>query len=549
MEKNTTNLFLKAVSTKRDTLTENGAVSNSSTGSELIDQFGISGNFRNRNISDVFTDQEILWKANSLMALRFPFYLRLITRKVKVNNDFVTDKVQNGQGSRDEAFKRLLWIAKEQPNSFYKNIWLLPLVGSWKDIWTMLYYDVKFGVNCLDKNVMFELLRQGIACEEHVELIKKFMPRIKSKSKLKTDWTTITNDLAKEFATFLGIGVKEYNKFKSGGIAHEFQKKICSGQYDLINWNQIPGRALNILVNSKFLTNHELEKSYLEWLEKQPVAKYTGYVYELGKEVRDKMRYRWGSKQELLMPLYQQYTINKQFDSLIETAKANGKITEKTWAALDTSGSMGVRTSADVTALDICMSLGIFFSTLNEGAFHKNVIMFDNTSNVLKLEGNFCDMMSQIPMDAMGGTNFQSVVDEICRIRRNNPTIPLEDYPTNLLIVSDMQFNPTNRWGYSRDRAIELTNYEAMKEKLNEVFPTEFVDSMKFIWWNVRDSKTDYPATMDDGGCYFFSGYDGSIISMLLGVDEVENEPKKKKSMDELVHDALNQEILQRIVL
>lgn len=546
------NSFLKAVSMFSDCRTENGAISNSSTGSELIDQFAVSGNFRNRELDVVFGEQEELWRVNAEMALRFPFYLRMITRKVKVTNNFVTEKVQNGQGSRDESFKRLLWIAKEQPNSFYKNIWVLPMVGSWKDIWTMMYYDVQYNLNCIDQTYMFELLRQGISCEEHVELIKKFMPRIKSKSKLTTEWTKTTNKMAKDFAEYLGISAKEYNKFKASGKAHEFQKTICGGKYDEIKWNLIPGRALNLLVNSKFLDNHNLVESYTNWLIEQPTAKFTGYVYELGKQVRDNTIYHWRKDPICNLQLHQKITIDKQFDSLIETAKANGNINENVWVALDTSGSMACPTDANVSALDIATSLGVYFSTLNQGAFHKNVIMFDNVSRVKQLNGSFTEMMLQLPMDAMGGTNFQSVVDEICRVRRENPNIPLEDYPSTLLIVSDLQFNPTKSWRYERNEEIELTNYQAMKEKLYNVFPTEFVDSMKFIWWNVASRTKDYPARMDDGGCYMFSGYDGSIVSMLLGVDEVEqkpNEPKKTKTMEEVVFDALNQEILQQVKL
>ena len=46
---------------------------------------------------------------------------------------------------------------------------------------------------------------------------------------------------------------------------------------------------------------------------------------------------------------------------------------------LDTSGSMqcGV---ADTTAYDICISLGVYFSSLNEGAFQDHVIMFDQNA-------------------------------------------------------------------------------------------------------------------------------------------------------------------------
>ena len=526
------NLFLKAVG-HHNTVTENGAVSNSSMGSAIADQFGKAANYRNRNYDDVSLDQEVLWKENAENALRFPFYLRMVTRKIKVNDGFVTDKVQNGQGVRDESFKRLLWLAKNHNDIFWKNIWVLPLVGSWKDLFQLMHYDVVLGTNAIDRKNMFILLKEGIACPEHVELIKKYMPRIKSYSKLKTDWTINMNEIAKEFASFMGWTAQEYNKFKASGIAHNFQKEICGGMYENINWNAIPGRALNLLINGKFLENHGLVDSYTKWLEKQPVAKYTGYVYELANAFN-------ASRNRL--PLYKKFTLDKQFQSLIETAQADGKIKENVWCALDTSGSMTWNAlDGKTTALDICMSLGIFFSTLNQGAFHKNVIMFDNISRIKQLNGSFTDMMSQIPMDAWGGTNFQSVVNEIVRVRTNNPNIPLEDYPSTLLIVSDMQFNPVGG-------NVE-TNYEAMKRKLREVFPTEFVDSMKFIWWNVTSRNNDYPTRLEDGGCYVLSGFDGSVVNLILQKDEKEKTAKTPKTMEELIEAALTQEILLQVKL
>ena len=54
------NSFLKAVSMFSDCRTENGAISNSSTGSELIDQFAVSGNFRNRELDVVFGEHGII---------------------------------------------------------------------------------------------------------------------------------------------------------------------------------------------------------------------------------------------------------------------------------------------------------------------------------------------------------------------------------------------------------------------------------------------------------------------------------------------------------
>ena len=513
-------------------LTENGAVSYKSTGKAITDQFGKAGTYRGRALEDVFKEQEALWLEDHTQAIRFPFYLRMITRKVKVNESSVTEKVQKGQGARDESFKRLLWFAVHQLDLFYKNIWALPLVGSWKDVWTIMYYDMVLGTNVIEHNIMFDLINEGLKCKSHMELIKKFMPRIKTNSKCTTDWTRITNSLAREFANYNKLAYKDYNKLKTSGTAHDFQKLICSGRYKDINWNLIPGRALNKLTAKDFLAKHDLEKGYIDWLEKQPTVKYTGYVYELGKEVLNSYK----------LPLHRKITIDKQFDELVKKAVEDGKVLGNVWCALDTSGSMSWSRFGDVTPYDICVSLGVFFSELNTGAFHNNVVMFDNVSRVLKLEGSFTDKINQIKntKTAWGGTNFQSVIEEMVRVRKENPNIPLEDYPQTLLVVSDMQFNATG--------TVE-TNYQRMKNTLYECFPKEFVDSMKFIWWQVTDRAKDVPATLDDNGCYFFSGFDGSIVTLLLGGElaEVEKEAKKQPTMEEMIGVALGQEILSYV--
>lgn len=552
-----TNAFVNAVNFKSTTLTENGAVTNVTTGSAIVDQFGKAGNFRGRPIAEVFADQAKIWGEDAESALRFPFYLRMVTRKVKVNADNETDKVQNGQGARDESFKRLLWIAQEQPEVFYNNIWALPLVGSWKDLWTIMFYDIKENIKCINQKAIFEVIAQGLLCDTHVDLIKKYMPRIKSQSKCKTEWTQITNDLAKAFATHMGISYKEYNKMKASGTAHDFQKLICSGNYKELKWNHIPGRALNLLVTSKFLSNHGLRDNYTQWILNQPVAKFTGYVFELAKKLREAMGgrsayyYRPNSRN---LSVEVKHTLDAQFKGLVDKARADGKITENVWCCLDTSGSMNqpVKGLKDVFCSDVATSLALFFSELNTGAFHNKVIMFDDVSTPYDIKSDsFCEKVLELPSVGCGGTNFQSAIDEIIKIRKAHPEIPLEQYPTTILVVSDMQFNPAGGW---RSRRSEPTNYEYSKQSLKTVFPAEFVDSMKFIWWDCasRYGNTDYEGTINDGGCYFFSGFDGSIISMLMNEDAVRDEKTgevRRPTAEELVAKALSQEILNYIKL
>ena len=549
-----TNKFVNAVNYRATTLTENGAVTNVTTGSLIVDQFGKAGNFRGRPLTEVFNDQSRLWAENPESALRFPFYLRMVTRKVKVNGDNVTDKVQNGQGARDESFKRFLWIAKQHPEVFYNNCWAIPVVGSWKDVWTLMIYDIQNGTEALNREAMFELIAQGLLSETHVDLVKKYMPRIESEKKCKTEERKLKNQLAKDFAKFMNMSYKEYNKTKSSGNAHDFQKLICSRQYDKLNWNHIPGRALNLLVTSKFLSNHNLRDAYTQWIMGKPVAKYTGYVFELAKKAREAGLYRGYAAKPMSAEV--KHTIDAQFMGLVDQARKNGKITENVWCALDTSGSMGSQVSGlkDVTCSDIANSLAIFFAELNTGAFHNKIIMFDNTSYPYDLQGDsFCDKILHLPGVPAGGTNFQSIVEEIVKIRKQHPEIPLEDYPKTILVVSDMPFNPAGNY-WARNSRTEPTNYEYSVKTLKTVFPEEFVDSMKFIWWDVaaRYGNTHYEATAQTSGAYFFSGFDGSIISMLLNeeaVRDVETGEMRQPTAEEVVMKALSQEILNYITL
>lgn len=542
------NMFIEAANFQPTTVTENGAKAYYATGSKIVDQFGLAGNYRNREYSEVFKDQAELWDEDKEAAIRFPFYLRLITRKVRIGEgDKTTETVQNGQGQRNEFYKRLLWFAAFQPETLYKNLWLVPVIGSWKDLWMLLYYDHMHD-HVLDANKVFDVFKAGLESEVHRDLVKKFMPRIKSSSKKNTDWARVTGYYAKKLAKYLGLSYEKYSKLKASGCAHDFQKAICAKEFDKINWNLIPGRALLSLTSGEFLENNKLVDSYIKWLDTKPCAKFTGYPYELLANYRRKPR-----------TIQLKHTIDKQFNQLIKTARENGRINENVLTCLDTSGSMSTLVDGlnGITCADIANSLAIFFAEINEGYFHNKVMMFDRTSYAHDLgDRTFTDKVDTLPRVPCGGTNFQSVADEIVKIRTEHPEIPLSDYPPIWLVVSDMQFNESNWWNRQR----EATNFEATIAKLKEVFPAEFVDSMKFIWWNCASRRETFEGDAFTAGCTFLSGFDGSIISILLGedgaeekviVDKETGEEVKVKATsltaEELAYKALNQEILSYI--
>lgn len=520
------NQFLVSIF-KNNTRTENGALSNSSSGSIGLDYFAKCGTYRGRSLEDVFADISSIWNEDPKQALQIIFYNRMITRKSK--GFTASQNVQAGQGNRDEFRKALVWVARYHPEVLNKNLWIVPLIGCWKDLWHM---DL---IEDLDQDKVYDLIAKGIECDYNRDLVAKYLPRVRSKSNIYNERHVRLNAFAYGLMKHLSWSPVQYRKFKSNGKAHDFQKKMSKGLFHEIDFNSIPGKALYQMVNNKGMDNkttferHGIDVAYLDWIQKQPVAKFTGYVYELMKAVSPNMSQ------------VQKHTVDKQFDGLIQKAQSLGTISENVWCALDTSGSMTAQV-ADTTAYDICLSLGVYFSALNQGAFKDQVIMFDNVSKVKALSGTFSDKIMQLRSStiAWGSTNFQSVIDEIVRIRRQHPEVPIEDFPTTLLVVSDMQFNPVN--GNTQ------TNYNRAIRKLAAVG----LPKMRIVWWWVTGRKSDFPSTLDDDNVIMIGGFDGSILSLLLN-EEVKttsvniNNNGVQKGPYEAMQKALNQELLELI--
>ena len=526
------NEFVNALKTF-NVYTENGALTNASTGTPLVDYFAKAGSYKNRQQSEVDADMNNLWNESPLVTLRIIFYLRTVSRKEK---GFVeTEKVQKGQGVRDEFRKAVIWLSKTHADALYENIHLIPVVGSWKDLWHPSLVTV------LDRQKVFALIKRGIEDPYNAGLVAKYLPAIKSGGKISATNTDrlAQNKFAKELARYLKMTPTEYRKFKSDKkyTAHSFQRQMCNGEWDKLRFDRIPGKALFNLINHKgedgknaFERHNQIER-YTEWLSKQPVAKFTGYVYDL-----------FNAAKVAKTPA-EKMTFNKQFDGLIELAKKDqGGISGNVWCALDTSGSMGSIVTGKTSAFDICISLGIYFSTLNTGSFKDQVIMFDNISYPKQLSGTFCDKVEQLTTEktAWGTTNFDSVIEAIVKLRKERPEIPVADFPDTLIVVSDMQFNPVG--------GNEQTNYQSAMEKLAAVG----LPKMRFIWWFVTAGKGGgFPSTVKDEGVTMIGGFDGSIVTMIIGgatkiVDAKTGVVRQLNAYENMLK-ALDQEVVRQI--
>ena len=528
------------------TTSGNGALKLTSTGDPFVDQFGLISQYRQlRPYSSISKDMRELWNIDPMYTLKLLFYIRLITRKVKFSNGTETSKVQKGAGLRHEAFMRMLWLAVNHSDVFYKNLPLFITIGSWKDIIQLMSYDLQYhGWNnrVLDFNKMSDFILAGLENPNTCNLVKKFLPTIKAKSKCRTLESQADTIIGKflthklfdggEFSPKLhSKNYHLYRKLKSSGTAHEWQQMISRSQFN-IDFSKVHGRALALLVSGNYLKNHNLEKDYENWIKKQPVAKFTGFVYELFKGLN------------LNSPLYKKYTIDKQFENLIQTAK-EGSSTESSFiVARDTSGSMDSKVvGLDITSNEVAKSIALYFSYLLKGKFANSYIEFDRKTELKYWEGNSpSDKYLKNTSYAYGNTNFLSIATLFIEIYKHTP---IEKFPSGLICVSDGEFD-----GYGKDKC--KTTFQLFKERLLKAgFPKDYVDNFKIVLWDIPNTFYDneeirpkFESYADTPNFFYMGGFDPAGITFLLGGEVNKSIPKTPR---ELFEAAMNQEIMDYI--
>ena len=528
------------------TTSGNGALKLTSTGDPFVDQFGLISQYRQlRPYSSVSKDMQELWNIDPMYTLKLLFYIRLITRKVKFSNGTETSKVQKGAGLRHEAFMRMLWLAVNHSDVFYKNLPLFITIGSWKDIIQLMSYDLQYhgwDNKVLDFDKMSDFILAGLENPNTCNLVKKFLPTIKAKSKCRTLESQADTIIGKflthklfdsgEFSPKLhSKNYHLYRKLKSSGTAHEWQQMISRSQFN-IDFSKVHGRALALLVSGNYLKNHNLEKDYENWIKKQPVAKFTGFVYELFKGLN------------LNSPLYKKYTIDKQFENLIQTAK-EGSSTESSFiVARDVSASMGSNVKGlTISSNDVAKSMALYFSYLLKGKFANSYIEFSNKTELKYWEGNSpSDKYLKNTGYAYGNTNFLSIATLFIEIYKHTP---IEKFPTGLIAISDGEFD-----SYGKDKC--KTTFQLFKDRLLKAgFPKDYVDNFKIVLWDIPNAfysfdeiRPKFESYADTPNFFYMGGLDPAGITFLLGGEVNKSIPKTPR---ELFETAMNQEIMDYI--
>ena len=489
--KSNSNFVNAALKKSAETKSGNGALKYSSTGDVFVDQFGVVGTYKTpRSFSDISRAMELSWASDKETAIRFALYLRMVSRQTMYLDGTMTQVSQKGAEMRHEGIMRMLWLHFKDENAFWKNIGLFISVGSWKDIFTMLSYDLIYHGwegRKLNWDKFGELILSGLENSNTSDLVKKYLPQIKASSACKTVEAQADTIIAKWISSLIfgnkganpGATYKQYRKLKPSGTAHEWQKIISQRQFDRIDFSKIHGRALSKLVQSKFLFNQGLSDAYSKWITAPETkeVKYTGFVHELFEPLNQMNSFSF-------KPISngQEETINKQFETLVK--KGGEAEVSKLIVVRDTSASMTSQaTGTNMSAYNIGKALALYFSEFLEGPFANAWIEFSDGATMHTWKGNTpVQKWRNDSSEAYGSTNFQSVIKLFVTLKKRG--VAEEDFPTGILCVSDGEFNPSEAG---------KTNVEKAKSTLLKAgFSKEYVDNFVIVLWNISTSNKVY---------------------------------------------------------
>ena len=456
------------------TYTENGAVTNRSTGSELLDLFATVGALRRADEQEI-TDRFLRgWTEDKDLAIKLLFYAR---------------DVRGGLGERRVFRTVLRWLAVNEPKSLVKNLPLIAEYGRWDDVVTLLDSPVKAAVVDLLKEQLAKD-RESLKQEDApVSLLGKWLPSINAHNE-----ETVRRGrlLAKE----LGLSERDYRKLLSAlrDRIRILENNLREKDYSF-DYAKQPSKAMFKYRKAFARNDRERYTEFLQRVQKGEATLHTGTLlpYELVDSwLTNSGRYRMPSPEEAM-------TLNTTWAALEDFATD-----ENALAVVDTSGSMYGWSSPKPAS--VALSLGLYFAERAKGPYRNHFIEFSAHPELIELKGDtFVEKLRYIStFNEVANTNLEAVFELILSAAVKN-NVAQEDLPQKLYIISDMEFDSC------MDNA-SATIFENARKR----YAKHGYELPQIVFWNVESRNHQQPVTMNDRGVALVSGCSPRIFSMAM---------------------------------
>ena len=454
--------LVDAIRTK-DALTENGMATNSTSLNDCVDLFFQIGALRGQDKQKKINAFVKAYSEDALTATKILFWAR---------------DVRGGAGERGTFREIITYLANNRTETLKKNLNLISEYGRWDDL--LVLVGTKLEADALE--IIATALKGGDG------LAAKWMPRGNTKNREKKRWA---NALRK----YLGMDPKTYRKMLSE-LSNTVEQLMCAKNFEGIKYEHVPSKAMSDYMKAFSRNDLTRFQAYLESLNKGETKINAGAVYPY--DITKNLTY--GSAKGA----------SEQWKALPNYLEGNN---ERVLPVVDTSGSMMTSAggSANVSCLDVSVSLGLYISERNEGAFKDAFVTFSERPQLQYLKGSLEERFSQLRRSDWGyNTNLQAVFKLILK-KATESNVSEDEMPTMVLILSDMEFDEANGTRYG-----EAKWNPTAQEMIEKMYADAGYKMPKIVYWNIQSRRSNNPVQFDKQGTALVSGFSPALLTGLL---------------------------------
>jgi len=460
-------------------LTENGAVTYESSGSECVDLFATIGALRNASENEIIVRFTRAYTENPDLAMKLLFFAR---------------DVRGGLGERNVFRVIVNWLADNEPESVKKNISYIAEFGRYDDLLALM------GTAC--EKTMLEYLREQYKADcaamdkgEKISLLAKWLPSINA-----SNTETVKN--AKKIANAFGINVSTYRKKLSSLRAYLkiIENNLREKDYTFAYEKQ-PSRALYKYRKAFVRNDMDRYGQFLSKVESGDIKLNADNIapYEL---VQPYLNGWYGMNRSYMRSISEEEkrVLNATWESLPSFGSDENAI-----AVVDTSGSM--YSQMNPSPASVALSLGLYFAERNKGVFKNHFIEFSERPQLIKIKGKtFADRLRYVAsFNEIANTNLEAVFDLILNAAVKNK-VAQDELPAKLIIISDMEFD----WCVEN---ASMTNFENAKKK----YAAFGYKLPEIVFWNAASRNRQQPVKMNEQGVCLVSGVTPRLFDMVVG--------------------------------
>ena len=464
--------------------TENGAVTNASSGTDCLDLFFRAGGMRAASENEIADTVCRAFAEDPVKTLRILFYVR---------------DIRGGLGERRFFRIAMRTFTFNAPDAVCRNLHLFTEYGRFDDLCAML------GTPC--ERAVLDLIRvqldadiSGMEQGAPVSLLAKWLPSVNASS-------ADTCAMGRKVAKSLGMSEKQYRRTLAALRKYTdiIENRLRERDYTFDYAKQ--ASCAMFKYRKAFIRNDgERYRAYLGAVERGEAIMHADalYPYDIVRACGGNNKHAWGGFRNLTALSAEE---RRALDAAWKNLPVFGDHAENAIAVVDGSGSMYM-TNGSPRPIDAALSLGIYFAEHTKGAFAGHFITFSQNPQMVKIKGK--DIAEKVHYCASfceaANTNLEAVFNLILRTARLN-FVPAQHMPAKLYIISDMEF----------DFCVAGGNRQPLFDAMRAKFAKFGYRLPEIVFWNVASRNQNIPVTRSQTGAALVSGASPAVFDMVIG--------------------------------